>query len=44
MAKKSGSVTLKMLLEQMEAKFEKIEVALNRNNKGALDRETAMEE
>jgi hypothetical protein len=29
MAKKNGSVTLKMLLEQMEARFEKIKAALN---------------
>jgi hypothetical protein len=33
MAKKSGSLTLEMLLEWMEARFEKIEAALNRNNK-----------
>jgi hypothetical protein len=44
MVKKSGSMTLEMLLEQMEARFEKIEVALNINNKKALDREITMEE
>jgi hypothetical protein len=37
MAKKSGSVTQEMLLEQMEARFEKIKAALNRKNKEALD-------
>jgi hypothetical protein len=44
MVKKSGSMTLEMLLKQMEARFEKIEVALNINNKKALDREITMEE
>jgi hypothetical protein len=45
MTKKSGSVTLEMLLEhmeKMEAIFEKIETTLNKNNKEVLDRKTAM--